>query len=665
MCVCVFMCVCVGVYVCVCVCVCRYLMILLFLHITYLSSCRLEIVQGDKLVPILDWFAADQVMVKLYKPDQPGDWTGIVWHGNGAQVPSCSSGCGLNNEYCDEKTNTKTNDNILLISGIIIFSMAVILGGFIVRKYIYETKVKDIGSVNIPWSDIKLMDSHIGRKFPKGVYREHPVIIEYLDVNVDLTDTKVRIDIKNIRELKHENICHFMGICISRSSGIVIEFVQRGSVKNIIAESDIKLTNDVKLSFLTDIVCGMNYLHHSSVGFHGFLTSSKCLVDSRLTCKITGHGLWFVKRVKKLSFESLNPCQLLWLAPEILRQASFIKATSSDIKMADVYSFAIVMQEIVLATNAFGFIKQDMEVTEIIELVKSEQLRPDIPENVCKPEWSDLMKTCWNENPFCRPSFPQILSALMHANRGKDINLVDTMVVRLETYTKMLEDRVEAKSQELKAEKEKIEVILKELLPDTVAVKLIHGQQIEPEAFDSVTVFFSDIVGFTKIASILSPLEIVHMLNSMYTSLDDIISRFDVYKVATIGDAYVVASGVPVPNGERHAEEICMMALEFLTCCSQTITINDDNLLMRIGIHTGPCVAGVAGVKMPRYLLFGDTVDIAARMESGGKAMNIQISECTAALVKHSNKFELEFNKEVEIKGKGVLLTYWVTDINK
>ena len=160
-------------------------------------------------------------------------------------------------------------------------------------------------------------------------------------------------------------------------------------------------------------------------------------------------------------------------------------------------------------------------------------------------------------------------------------------------------------------------------------------------------------------------MDVVKMLNLMYTLFDDISAKFDVYKIATIGDAYFVASGVPTRNGSRHAQEIISMAISLLKE-SQFFVIPHlplQTMKMRIGIHTGPCVAGVVGVKTPRYLLFGETVDIASKMESTGEAMKIQISETTAKKIEGCKEFKVtRRNTDIPIKGLEYLNTYWVEE---
>lgn len=156
-------------------------------------------------------------------------------------------------------------------------------------------------------------------------------------------------------------------------------------------------------------------------------------------------------------------------------------------------------------------------------------------------------------------------------------------------------------------------------------------------------------------------MDVVRMLNNMYIMFDEVSGKYDVYKVATIGDAYFVASGVPVRNGDRHAKEIANMALALLQGSrSFTIPHLPQTLQIRIGVHTGPCVAGVVGLKTPRYLLYGDTVSIASHMEQYGEPMNIHLSETSAALLMAD--FKVIERSTSNIDGYGNMKTFWLRE---
>jgi guanylate cyclase 2F len=186
----------------------------------------------------------------------------------------------------------------------------------------------------------------------------------------------------------------------------------------------------------------------------------------------------------------------------------------------------------------------------------------------------------------------------------------------------------------------------------TVAESLMSGGTVLPESFDMVTIYFSDIVGFTTISAYSSPFEVVQLLNDLYTMFDDICDDFDVYKVETIGDAYMVVSGLPIRNGNKHAGEIATMALNLLHHCGKFKIrhLPGIPLRLRIGLHSGACVSGVVGSKMPRYCLFGDTVNTASRMESTSQAYRIHVSQSCATILDEIGGYQLELRGETELK---------------
>ncbi|KAI8437089.1 hypothetical protein MSG28_010445 [Choristoneura fumiferana] len=248
------------------------------------------------------------------------------------------------------------------------------------------------------------------------------------------------------------------------------------------------------------------------------------------------------------------------------------------------------------------------------------------------------------------------------------IALVRNAVNTIQVYATNLAE----KARELEYEKELSDSLLYQMLPATVAKQLKQTQQVPAEFFASVTVYFSDIVGFTAIAAVSTPYQVISFLNSVYKVFDERIECYDVYKIETIGDSYMVASGLPVRNGNKHATEIASMALELLAATAQCrLPHRPDQmaneqvgllmtLCMRSGIHTGPCVAGIVGSKMPRYCLFGDTINTASRMESTSEPMKIQISDDVKRALDRTGQFVTTPRGVVDVKGKGEMSTHWL-----
>ncbi|XP_014670017.1 PREDICTED: uncharacterized protein LOC106811014 [Priapulus caudatus] len=216
-------------------------------------------------------------------------------------------------------------------------------------------------------------------------------------------------------------------------------------------------------------------------------------------------------------------------------------------------------------------------------------------------------------------------------------------------------------STKLKKEMDWAQTLIYQMLPESVAERLANGEPINPEGFSSATIFFSDIVGFTSISSGCTPLEVVRLLNNLYSIMDDVCEKHDAYKVETIGDAYMVASGLPKRNADRHFTEIADLALEMRDAVRRLKVPKSNAMLkLRIGVHSGPVVAGVVGQKMPRYCLVGDTVAIAARMEQTGLPLKIHISERTYRALNRTGFYEFDHRGEVDLKDGERIHTYWL-----
>ncbi len=209
----------------------------------------------------------------------------------------------------------------------------------------------------------------------------------------------------------------------------------------------------------------------------------------------------------------------------------------------------------------------------------------------------------------------------------------------------------------LRQEQEKSEALLLNILPKPIAEQLKQHQGSLAEQFNEVTILFADIVGFTPLSASLQPIELVDMLNEIFSRFDDLAERLGIEKIKTIGDAYMVASGLPVPRAD-HALVMAEMALAMQTAIAPLKTPHGNPLQIRIGINTGVVVAGVIGTKKFIYDLWGDAVNIASRMESQGEPGCIQVTEATYSRIQE--RFHLEPRGPIPIKGKGTMMAYWL-----
>jgi class 3 adenylate cyclase len=215
-----------------------------------------------------------------------------------------------------------------------------------------------------------------------------------------------------------------------------------------------------------------------------------------------------------------------------------------------------------------------------------------------------------------------------------------------------------AAEREVQQERLRAEHLLLNILPAEIAERLKRDDSAIADGFAEVTVLFADIAGFTQMADKLPPARLVAMLNEVFSQFDGLAERHGLEKIKTIGDAYMAAAGLPQPRSD-HAEAVADMALDMLQVLAAMRSPLGLPLAMRIGIHTGPVVAGVIGKRKFIYDLWGDTVNIAARMESHGEAGQIQVSAETARRLQATHV--LEDRGLSVIKGKGELQTFWLT----
>jgi len=222
---------------------------------------------------------------------------------------------------------------------------------------------------------------------------------------------------------------------------------------------------------------------------------------------------------------------------------------------------------------------------------------------------------------------------------------------------------IQKTKQIIEEEKNRSDSLLLNILPEETAQELKISGKVKAKKFESVTVLFTDFKGFTSYSNNLSPEVLVETIGFYFSKFDAIIEKHGLEKIKTIGDAYMCAGGLPFPT-ENHAENMVKAAMEiaeFVVETKKNVKATEMNFDVRIGINTGPVVAGVVGAKKFAYDIWGDTVNIASRMESNSEPGKINISENTYELIK--DQFDCEFRGELEVKNKGMMKMYFVNGI--
>ncbi|XP_055995313.1 atrial natriuretic peptide receptor 1-like [Ostrea edulis] len=623
----------------------------------------------------------------LEKSEMVTIWHDPLWATPDGNPPPSIPLCGFANEFCPPSIEDNTIKIIVSLCGILVFIIAVITTGFYIRKRNYDTQIlKMAWKINFSDINMKRKKRGIGSQLSAlsladrecssivtnnqnftqtAEYNGQTVALRISPLStVQLSMTDL-VELRAMRDFIHPNVNPFIGACIE-SPDICFLFLygSKGSLQDVLENDDIKLEWAFKVAILKDIAMGMHYIHLSVLKSHGRLKSSNCIIDNRWTVKITDYGVsTFYENKKLANIKRMEDFKdLLWSSPEILKSDDI--RSRNGTRTGDVYSYGIILHEIFYRCGPFpvaGKTPKDI----ILGIYNGHSYKPDIDNSDdIRIQMVRLMKMCWDDDWQQRPDFTNILRSIREKNIEASVSIIDNMINMLEKYANNLEDLVEERTVALNEEKEKTDLLLNRMLPRLVAEKLKRGESVDPETFEAVTIFFSDIVGFTTIASKITAIDVVQFLNEIYTLFDDIISTFDVYKVETIGDAYMVVSGLPERNENAHSGQIGSMSLAILKQLKQfkLKAIPEQKVMVRIGLHTGPVCAGVVGQTMPRYCLFGDTVNTASRMESNGEGGKIHITQMTRSALMSLGGYEIVDRGNIPIKGKGEMYTYWLVN---
>ncbi len=255
------------------------------------------------------WDALEQTLYNVYYTHELDDWSGLYWHNNRTMIPLDIPPCGWHDDLCVIRDSNNTMVVVVsTLSSVFLLAMFIMVV-IAVKKYRYERVLKEIENASIKWSqmeNVKAMKYVKYRLSEGGIYVNHENVIHVAHLGDHVTvlekiresslnfqDRNVLIDIQKIQKTIHDNLNLFFGVCTDGDQiYTIMQYCIRGTIPSIIADDQVNLTKDFRISFVLDIGCGMQYLHQSSVQYHGNLTSSKCIVDNRWN--MSSHWVWAV-----------------------------------------------------------------------------------------------------------------------------------------------------------------------------------------------------------------------------------------------------------------------------------------------------------------------------------------------------------------------------------
>ncbi|CAL8461085.1 g616 [Coccomyxa elongata] len=434
--------------------------------------------------------------------------------------------------------------------------------------------------------------------------------------------------------MRHDNIVECLGISRGPTGNdvlVVNRWMAVGSLHDLLGNITFYVGTQLTMSILKHVAEGLEFLH--GMGFYGKdLDSQHLLLDDNYTCHI---GTSVPKR-------SCAPRAKLRLAPELLRGG--IPTAQSD-----VYSYGCFMYEILFRAEPYEGEDIDSVISCILDTdadtpkrpVMTTKRRSSLVSALGSP-LQGLMLSCWAPDPGQRPTLGSLLHIL------QEMSPVGGLADRLLSERHVNQD------------------LLRRLFPvDDVREALQRKETVPILEHPAITICFANVVGYTNVYSGLHPRDVVGMLDAMYKGLDSLLQKHNLFKVETVGDVFFCCGNL-LNDQPDHVAAITRFALEALnltTSCHMP-DVGGEQIMLRIGVHSGPVVSTVVGNPQtnPRYCLFGDTVNIASRMESSSEPGRIQCSEHTAALLAVTelwNRVRKRPGRQ-EIKGKGLMKTHWV-----
>ena len=439
--------------------------------------------------------------------------------------------------------------------------------------------------------------------------------------------------------LRHNNLVESIGVCLGAHGDevlIVNRYMEKGTLNDLIHNTTVEMSQDLVLSILRDVACGMLFLHSKGIVGKN-MRLHHLLLDSNYRCRI-GTSLHPMDR---------NSRAAVWLAPEVLRGGLRTRAS-------DVYAFGFFMYEVMYRAEPFEGESTAVVLDELMDTDADLAKRPFLGTKrrsllVSTPESpiQALMISCWATNPEDRPDMETVYSLIQQTSPDNSSSLAERLM-REQALNKDLIDRLFPPFSEVR---------------EAINSKNSRSAPIREHA--AVTVYYSDIVGFTELSSTMDARQVAEMLHALYKGLDDLIGMHGLFKVETVGDAFFCCGNLlgDTPDHVQRVAEYAVAAIKHAKTCRIDGRANRE-ILLRVGIHTGPVVSSIMGSMManPRYTLLGEAVTVAMRMEKTAEPGRIQCSEEVASILQKSHLSNRVKRRpgRVDVSGQTSLRTYWI-----
>ncbi|XP_055341867.1 atrial natriuretic peptide receptor 2-like isoform X2 [Paramacrobiotus metropolitanus] len=514
-----------------------------------------------------------------------------------------------------------------------------------------------------------------------GTWNKMPVVLRWTSRKRVVVSRQVILEVRVVRKTHHDNVARFLGGCVEDDNiCILYEMCGKGPL-DLMFEGDggTKLDWTIRISWIRDIVNGMAYLHTSPIGAHTRFKSSTCFIDSRFVLKITDYGLasiftptvsefWMAKRDPEFS------ATLLWTCPEKLRADASGALNFSCTKEGDVYSFGIILQEIIMRSKPYAMF--NMTPNEIVDEVRKGMslsgvpFRPKIPDQDVPPGMIELCTKCWSENIAERPSFEKIKTAVRNIgkamNMGDQTNIMDVFMQQMEESGYLLQAAVEEKDNELLEQKIRSDEAFMKVFPRAVAERVMLNKRVQPTIHRNATLFLADLMGFETICVESQPAQITKLLDHFYGMLDSLIAGFDCFKVEHNGETVLVTAGIFGESAKQGARELARLALFSMVEIRRFIVPHRPNeqAKLRIALTSGPVVMATLNLAAPRFGICGLTLIIAKRLLQTCDQLQIHVAASTKSLLDAYRHFLFVPSpvSPISITNEEEMETFWLTD---